>query len=114
MRRIRSDDMDLVVTAMGIQYEVGGNLATILETISGAIRERVRLKGQLRVLTSQAALQRTILTALPVFLAVIMFLLNPAYISALLSPPWILIPIFAAVLVILGWVVMSKLGQVEF
>jgi tight adherence protein B len=94
---------------------VGGNLATILETISGTIRERVRLKGQLRVLTSQASLQRTILTAMPVVMAGIIFLINPAYISALFSPgPWVLIPVFAAVLVILGWVVMGKLSQVEF
>jgi tight adherence protein B len=104
-----------VVTAINIQYEVGGNLATILEIISGTIRERVRLKGQLRVLISQASLQRTILTALPVVLGVIIFLLNPAYISALFAPgPWILIPVSAAALLALGYVVMGRLSRVEF
>jgi tight adherence protein B len=115
VRRIRSDDLDLVVTAINIQYELGGNLATILETISGAIRERVRLRGQLRALTAQQNLQRIILTALPVFLALAIYLLNPAYILALFAPgPWVLIPAFAAVLVVLGYIVMGKLSQVEF
>ena len=115
VRRVRSDDLDLMVTAIAIQYEVGGNLATILETISGTIRERVRLKGQLRVLTSQQALQRNILTLLPVVIAILIYILNPAYILSLLAPgPWVLIPASAAVLVVLGYLVMGKLSQVEF
>ena len=115
VRRVRSDDLDLIVTAIGVQYEVGGNLAVILDTITATIRERVRLKGQLRVLTAQTSLQRTILTLLPVILAVIMYVLNPAYVGVLFEPgPWILIPISAAVLVVIGYVVMGKLSKVEF
>jgi tight adherence protein B len=53
LRRIPSDDLDLVITAMNVQREVGGNLAEILDTISHTIRERVRIKGEIRVLTSQ-------------------------------------------------------------
>jgi tight adherence protein B len=114
VRRVRSDDLDLVVTAIGIQYDVGGNLATILEAISGTIRERIRLKGQLRALTAQQGLQRIILTLLPVVLAGAIYLLQPAYIMALFQPgPWVLIPIAAAVLVVLGYVVMGKLSQIE-
>lgn len=115
VRRIRSDDLEMIVTAIAIQYEVGGNLATILDTISDTIRERVRLKGQLRILTSQAYLQRAILTGLPVFLGMLIYIFNPAYMGALFSPgPWLLIPGFAAVSVVLGYIVMGKLSQVEF
>jgi tight adherence protein B len=53
LRRIPSDDLDLCVTAMNVQREVGGNLAEILDTISFTIRERVRIKGEIRVMTSQ-------------------------------------------------------------
>ena len=53
LRRIPSDDLDLVITAINVQREVGGNLAEILDTISYTIRERVRIKGEIRVLTSQ-------------------------------------------------------------
>ena len=115
VRRVRSDDLDLVVTAIAIQYEVGGNLAVILDTISGTVRERVRLKGQLRALTAQTSMQRTVLTLLPLFLAGTIYLLNPTYIKALFLPgPWVLIPATAAVLVVVGYVVMGKLSQVEF
>jgi tight adherence protein B len=53
LRRIPSEDLDLVVTAVNVQREVGGNLADILDTISFTIRERVRIKGEIRVMTSQ-------------------------------------------------------------
>lgn len=115
VRRIRSDDLDLVVTAISIQHETGGNLAAILETISETIHERIRLKGQLHVLTSQQYLQRYILTALPIGLGLIMYVLNPDYITALFTPGLtLLIPIGAAVCVVIGYIVMGKLSQVEF
>ena len=53
LRRIKSDDLDLVVTAINVQREVGGNLAEILDVISFTIRERVRIKGEIRTLTAQ-------------------------------------------------------------
>ena len=46
VRRIDSDDLDLMVTAINVQHEVGGNLAQILDSISNTIRERVRIKGR--------------------------------------------------------------------
>ena len=113
--RICSDDLDLMVTAIAIQYEVGGNLATILETITDTIRERIRLKGQLRTLTAQQGLQRSILTGLPIALAVVMYILNPVYIKALFTPGvTLVIPVAAVVLLIAGYFVMGKLGKIEF
>ncbi len=53
LRRIPSDDLDFVITAINVQREVGGNLSEILETISFTIRERVKIKGEIRVVTSQ-------------------------------------------------------------
>jgi tight adherence protein B len=94
---------------------VGGNLASILETITGTIRERIRLKGQLRVLTAQQGLQRIILTILPVALGMVVYVMNPDYMRGLFTPGWtLLIPITAAVLLVLGYFVMGKLGKVEF
>ena len=65
-RRIPSEDLDLVVTAMNVQREVGGNLAEILDTISHTIRERVRIKGEIRVLTSQVMYSGKFLSLMPV------------------------------------------------
>ncbi len=114
VRRVRSDDLDLVVTAITIQHEVGGNLAVILETISDTIRERVRLKAQLRTLTVQHRLTRSILTALPFVLAVIIYFLNPEYMLALFTPgPTLIIPIASVAFIVIGWIALGRLSQIE-
>src|SRR5690349_24544537 len=66
LNRVESEDLDLVVTAVNIQREVGGNLAEILETISHTIRERVKLKGEIRVLTSQGRMTGYLISGLPI------------------------------------------------
>jgi len=114
VERISSDDLDMMVTAVSVQREVGGNLADILETISSTIRERVRLKGQLHALTVQSTMSRYVLTGLPVALGLIMYFLNPGYMANLFLPgPTLIIPVVAIVLLILGYFVMSKLSKIE-
>ena len=76
LRRIPSDDLDLVVAAMNVQREVGGNLAEILDTISHTIRERVRIKGEIRVLTSQVLYSGRFLAMMPILISLAMFALN--------------------------------------
>ena len=113
-RRVRSDDLDLVVTAINIHFEVGGNLSQILETISNTIRERVRIKGQLRSLTVQHKLTRYLLTGLPFALGAILYLINPNYMRGLFRPGLtLIIPIASVASLALGWVVMGKLSEIE-
>ncbi|HET6261064.1 MAG TPA: type II secretion system F family protein, partial [Chloroflexia bacterium] len=71
LRRMPSDDLDLLITAINIQYEVGGNLAQILDTISHTIRERVRIKGEISVLTAQGRMSGYLITALPGLIGVV-------------------------------------------
>jgi tight adherence protein B len=75
--------LDLIITAVNIQREVGGNLAEVLDTISFTIRERVRIKGEIRTLTAQGRLSGWIVSLLPVGLAFALFLINPEYMSEL-------------------------------
>lgn len=86
LRRIPSEDLDLVVTAIDIQREVGGNLADVLESISDTIRERVKLKGEIRVLTSQVRFSGTALALMPIFLFFIIYRLNPSYMGQMIHP----------------------------
>src|SRR5688500_1430175 len=79
LRRIPSEDLDFVVTAVNVQREVGGNLSEILDTISFTIRERVRIKGEIRVMTAQVRTSGIVLSLIPVFLTLILWFLNPAY-----------------------------------
>jgi len=86
LRRIPSDDLDLVITAMNVQREVGGNLAEILETISHTIRERVKLKGEIRVLTAQMRISGIFLSLLPVGLALALYMINRDYLMTMFAP----------------------------
>src|SRR3972149_7553560 len=79
MRRIESKDLDLVVTALNVQREVGGNLAEILATISHTIRERVRIKGEIRVLTTQVMTSAKFLSAMPIFVVVALYFVQRPY-----------------------------------
>ena len=81
-RRIPSKDLDFVVTAINVQREVGGNLSEILDNISFTIRERVRIKGEVRVLTSQVRTSGTVLSMIPFFLTLILWFLNPEYLMS--------------------------------
>jgi tight adherence protein B len=81
--RIESEDLDLVVTAVNIQREVGGNLAEILEVISHTIRERIKLKGEIRVLTSQGRMTGYVISGLPILLAIFLNFATPGYMGAL-------------------------------
>lgn len=83
VNRVRSEDLDLVVTAVVIQRTVGGNLATILDTIAETIRERVRIKGEIRTLTAQGRISGMIIGFLPIGLALFLYFLNPDYVSTL-------------------------------
>jgi tight adherence protein B len=85
--RIASKDLDLVITAMLIQHQTGGNLSEILDNISHTIRERIRIAGEVKTLTAQGRLSGLIIGALPVALAVFLLLLNPKYMMNLFNDP---------------------------
>ena len=113
LRRIPSDDLDLLVTAINIQYEVGGNLAQILDVIGHTIRERVRIKGEITVLTAQQSISGYVISALPVVLAGALFLVSPDYISKIFHWPWVCMPILSGVMIVAGFLVMKKITNIE-
>ena len=84
LRRVPSDDLDLMITAINVQSEVGGNLSEILEIIGFVIRERVRIKGEIRVLTAQAQISGYVISALPIILGFILYAMNPEYIGRMI------------------------------
>lgn len=85
--RIESEDLDLVITAVLIQRQVGGNLAEVLDGISHTIRERIRIKGEIRTLTAQGRISGIIVGALPVAIGLVLSVINPKYIGALFINP---------------------------
>ena len=85
VQRNKSEDFDLLVTAVQIQRVVGGNLAEILDTIAYTIRERVRIQGEIRTLTAQARISGLIITLLPFGLAGVLSLISPQYFNPMFS-----------------------------
>jgi tight adherence protein B len=85
--RIESEDLDLVITAVLIQRQVGGNLAEVLDGISNTIRERIRIKGEIKTLTAQGRISGYVVGALPIAVGLILSVINPTYIGALFTEP---------------------------
>jgi len=86
-KRVASEDWDLVLTAVNIQRQVGGNLAAILDNITETIRERVRIQGEIKTLTAQGKISGCIVCLIPFALGLYLYLVNPNYISLLFSRP---------------------------
>jgi tight adherence protein B len=83
--RIASPDMEMVVTAIAIQRSVGGNLAQTLDNVAYTMRERDRIRGEIRTLTSQQRMTGFIIGGLPIFVGGIMFAINPDYMLPLFT-----------------------------
>ncbi len=83
--RMPSEDLDLIITAVNIQREVGGNLAEILDIISHTIRERIKLKGEIGVLTAQGRITGYLISGLPIVLALFLNAINPSYVGKMFS-----------------------------
>jgi len=111
--RMQNDDLYLVVTAININSQVGGNLVTMLQAVTSTIRERIRLFGEVRVLTSQQRFGSLILTFLPIGIGAGMFVINPEYMRRLFDPQIICIPIGAAIGIVLGNIAIRRLGKIE-
>ena len=116
LRRIPSDDLDFVVTAINVQREVGGNLSEILDTISFTIRERVRIKGEIRVMTASVRTSGAVLSLIPVFLTVALWFVSPDYIASFFDRGplcgWLAVGTIVG-MIASGYFVMMKIADIE-
>ena len=116
LRRIPSDDLDFVVTAINVQREVGGNLSEILDTISFTIRERVRIKGEIRVMTAQVRTSGIVLSLIPVFLTLALWFVSPEYIGSFFARGpvcgWSAVGVIVG-MIAAGYFVMMKIADIE-
>jgi tight adherence protein B len=118
LRRMPSDDLDLLITAVNIQMEVGGNLAQILDTIGHTIRERVRIKGEIQTLTAQGRISAWVVTGLPIALAIMISVINPSYMAPIFSfgmPPqaWCCLPVASLVMIAAGYFVIMRIMDID-
>lgn len=114
-KRVNSPDFELVVTAVLIQQQVGGNLAQILDTISDTISSRVRMRREIMTLTAQGRASGVILALLPVALGGILSVVSPTYLEPLFTEPIGRICIVVAIISeIIGYLVIKKIVDIKF
>jgi tight adherence protein B len=109
-RRVRSDDLDLMTTAIAIHHTVGGNLAEILDTIAFTIRERVRIKGEIKTLTAQQRMSGYVVGFLPVGLVIVMSIIAPTFMAPMLQKPPELLGLPAGLFILAGGGFMMLIG----
>jgi tight adherence protein B len=112
--RLDSLDVQMLVTSIAVQKEVGGNLPEILATLSHTIRSRFRIQGQVQAYTAQARLSAKVLIALPVVFATVLYVIRPAYLAVLVTDPAghaLLVAALAGWLV--GWLVIRQILAVS-
>lgn len=112
--RTDDEDIDMLITALIIQRKVGGNLAEILDTIAATIRDRMRIRGEVRTLTAQGRLSAIIISLLPFGVALFIFISNPDYIMELFKSTFgIIMVIGAVVMQLLGMFLIMKMANIE-
>ena len=113
-KRVASSDFDLVVTAVLIQREIGGNLAQILDTISNTINERIRMKREINALTAQGRFSSWILIGLPLVVAIFCWTFNRDQMQLFVTEESGHIAIAVAIIMeIIGFVVIQKIVDIE-
>ena len=121
VRRVRSDDLELMATAISIQHTVGGNLAEILDSIAFTIRERVRIKGEINTLTAQQRLSGYVVGFLPIGLAGFLFIAAPNFMSPMFDDRVSVIGLPAGVIILaiggfamfIGFMIIRKIVDIE-
>jgi tight adherence protein B len=121
VRRVRSDDLELMATAITIQHQVGGNLAEILDSIAFTIRERVRIKGEIRTLTAQQRMSGYVVAFLPIGLVGVLFVIAPKFMEPMfMNPPGIMnlpagliILVFAGIMMFIGFMIIQNIVKIE-
>jgi tight adherence protein B len=112
--RIGTNDVELVVTTIIVQHQVGGNLAETLATIADTINDRLRIQREIGVMTSQQRLSGYVLVAMPIFIALIIALISPGYFKPFFEPGWArALPFVAVGMQLLGFVLMRKTIDIE-
>jgi tight adherence protein B len=112
--RVSSDDLGLLVTAVTIQRQVGGNLAEVLDNISTTIRDRVRIKAEIKTVTAQGRMSGWVISLLPAGIGALIYLINPSQMSLLFTRPLgILILVVSVFMELIGIFFISRIVKIE-
>lgn len=113
-QRVASPDFELVVTAVLIQRQVGGDLAQILDTISDTIQERIRMRREIMTLTAQGRASALVVSCIPIGLAVALSVLNPSYLKPLFETEiGEMFIVGAIILQLIGFIIIHRIVDIR-
>lgn len=113
--RLKSADLLLTVSAVNIQRQTGGNLSEILEIISETIKERIKIKGDIRTLTAQGRMSGMLIGGLPIVIGGVLMITNPAYMMLLFTTPLgRLLLIVAVTMEFFGFTFIKKIVNIRY
>ncbi len=121
VRRVRSEDLELMTTAITVQHQVGGNLAEILDSIAFTIRERVRIKGEIKTLTAMQRMSGYAVGFMPVALMGVLFVIAPGFMDPMFQKPPALLGLpagifvlgFGAFMMAIGFLLIRRIVDIE-
>jgi len=121
VRRVRSDDLELMATAITIQHQVGGNLAEILDSIAFTIRERVRIKGEINTLTAQQRMSGYVVGFLPIGLVAFLFIAAPKFMDPMFDnrvsliglPGGVIVLAIGGFMMFVGFMLIRRIVDIE-
>jgi len=112
--RVKSNDLNFFVISLMIQHDTGGNLTELLDSLAGTMRERVKLRGKIRTLSSEGRISAVVLGAIPFVFAGIIALIRPAYISILwTTPQGRTLALIGGMLMAFGFYVLNRMIQIK-
>ncbi len=113
-RRIPTQDVDILVTAILLQVQSGGNLSHLLDVVAKTLRDRKQVEREIHALTAQQRFSGILLGLLPPVLVMVLFVLAPGYIGPLFAPGWVLlIPVGAGLWALIGFYVMMRMSKID-
>jgi tight adherence protein B len=114
VERVPRDDLRFLATAILVQGETGGNLTQILDKTAAVMRERVRLRGQLRIYTAQGRITGWILCGMPFLMFALISMVNPGYERILLTDPLGIHLIYAGlIMMVIGVLIVRKIIDIK-
>lgn len=112
--RTKNPDLELMCSAVIIQRQIGGNLAVILQNISETINQRIRLRGEIRTMTSAGRMSGYIIGALPLFIILLLMFINPTYINMFfVTRTGRIMLIVSVVLEVVGFLFVRKIVNIK-
>jgi tight adherence protein B len=113
-KRVPTEDVDILITAIIMQQTTGGNLTHVLDVVAATIRERHRVTREIRAMTASQRVQATVMALLPIMLGFVLYYISPQYMSNLFQPGWVLcMPGGALFLSVIGFIVMRRMAEID-